>query len=41
MPVYKVGNKYKIGEKGKAMYPSYKVALKAYRGYLAGKDKKN
>jgi hypothetical protein len=34
MPVIKVGNKWKIGKRGKAMYSSKVAALKAYKGYL-------
>ena len=40
MPVYKVGNKYKIGKKGKAMYKTKASAQKSYKGYLAKKRKK-
>ena len=43
MPVYKVGNKYKIGKKGKAMYKTKASAERAYKGYLYkkyGKKKK-
>jgi len=39
MPVYKVGNKYKIGKKGKAIYKTKASANKAYKGYLASKRK--
>ena len=37
MPVYKVGKKYKIGKKGKAMYKTKESAMKSYKGYLAKK----
>jgi len=40
MPVYKVGNKYKIGKKGKAIYKTKASANKAYLGYLAKKRNK-
>uniref|UniRef100_A0A6H2A229 Uncharacterized protein n=1 Tax=viral metagenome TaxID=1070528 RepID=A0A6H2A229_9ZZZZ len=43
MPVIKVGNKYKIGKKGKPIYKSKASAERAYKGYLwskYGKGKK-
>lgn len=41
MPVTKAPNgKYRIG-KGKAMYETKAKAEKAYKAYLAKKDKKN
>lgn len=40
IPVKKCSDKkWKIGEKGKCMYPSEAIAKKAYKGYLASKSK--
>lgn len=37
MPVYKVGDKYKVGKKGKPMYRTKAAADRAYKAYLAKK----
>ena len=39
MPVHKVGKKYKIGKRGKAMYRSKASAERAYRGYKHSKKR--
>jgi hypothetical protein len=36
MPVHKRGSKWAIGH-GKAIYKSKRVAMRAYRGYMAAK----
>jgi len=40
MPPIKVGNKWKIGTRGKVMYKSKASAMRAYKGYLAEKAKR-
>ena len=40
MPVYKCDGKYKIGKNGKCVYKTKASAEKAYKAYLAKKNKK-
>lgn len=41
MPVYKCANgKWKVGKKGRCIYPTKKKAMEVYRAILAQKGKK-